>query len=37
MIFGDNLIHDGEDFGDGLGTEEGDTGLFEVIESFEDR
>ena len=34
--FSDDVIHDGEDFGDGFSAEEGDAGLFEVIEALED-
>ena len=32
----DDVVHDGEDFGDGFCAEEGDTRLFEVKEAFED-
>lgn len=35
--FGDDVIHDREDLGEGFGTEEGDAGLLEVIKTFEDR
>lgn len=34
---GDDVIHDGEDLGEGVGTKEGYTGLLEVIETFEYR
>ena len=35
--FGDDVIHDREDLGEGFGTEESDAGLLEVIKTFEDR
>lgn len=35
--FGDDVIHDGEDLGEGVGTKEGYACLLEVIEAFEDR
>lgn len=34
---GNDGVHDGEDFIEGVGAEEGDAGLLEVIEAFEDR
>ena len=34
--FGDDVVHDGEDFGDGFCAEESDTRLLEVEETFED-
>ena len=34
--FSDDVVHDGEDVSDGFGTKEGDTGLLEVKEAFED-
>ena len=34
---GDDGVHDGKDLFDGLCTEEGNAGLFEVIEAFENR
>ena len=36
-ITGYDFVHDGKDLFDGLCTEEGDAGLFEVIKAFEDR
>ena len=34
---GDDIIHDGEDVGEGFGAEEGDAGLTEIGEALEDR
>lgn len=33
----DDVVHDGKYFLEGVGAEEGDAGLLEVIEAFEDR